>query len=627
MKKNTSKLGILKIYLLLILFLGYITSIFSAQKNENIFIDFGVNFQIQNLTFGNWNNINLNYKVKLINSRGDTTNYIYSVINPYSSGSTSGPDNTTLSASIFPPSVTRDAYYSTAKDFSSFKANPLSSFQIAGLDTSRYYSFSIFGSRNNVTDIREVKYTVIGNKEKYSLLNTSNNTTKTADINYMKPNSKGIIQINAESGPNNNSQYGFYYLNGLKISSCEDTTIIENKNNKFLKLTAPRIFPSKWFENDIERIEWYSDNIDSLNIEIGNEQKWNRIARVKANIGSYNYQITNLIGDYRIRLTSDTLQSVSQDVVQFYPQTKKSVKIVILGSSTAQGIGVSSYKESWAFLYNDYLHFLDSRISITNLAVAGFTTYYVLPNGSTLPSNITYKVDTLHNITAALNLHPDLIIINLPSNDTSSGYSADTQISNYKSIKMEADKTKTPLFFCSPQPNYYNQSGNSTQLSVFKMMIDSFGINNVIDYWNPLVDTNTNHLKDIYDSGDHTHPNFLGHNALFQSILKSKTTNFIMNLLDTITNIENINSYNNFYVVSTNSNELVCNFNLVNDQEKINLEILNTTGQIINQININNPTKGLNSCKILFNRLLNKGIYICNIKSNKSIRTCKFYIK
>src|SRR6476620_515097 len=89
--------------------------------------------------------------------------------------------------------------------------------------------------------------------------------------------------------------------------------------------------------------------------------------------------------------------------------------IVILGSSTAVGYGATP-KKSWVRLFEDSLKKINPNYIVDNLAVAGTTTYaaqaddYVPPAGRPSPSKG-------HNITKAIKLGADAIIINFPSND------------------------------------------------------------------------------------------------------------------------------------------------------------------------------------------------------------------
>ena len=88
-------------------------------------------------------------------------------------------------------------------------------------------------------------------------------------------------------------------------------------------------------------------------------------------------------------------------------------KIVVLGSSTSFGTGASTYDSSWVGRFTSYVHRHNDDSQIYNLSGSGYTTYQTLrPDGFTPPAGRPSPV-LGHNITAALALHPDAIIINI----------------------------------------------------------------------------------------------------------------------------------------------------------------------------------------------------------------------
>ena len=137
----------------------------------------------------------------------------------------------------------------------------------------------------------------------------------------------------------------------------------------------------------------------------------------------------------------------------------KPLKIVVLGSSTAAGTGPENIKNSWVNRYRSYLQNLNHNNVVINLAVGGYTTYHLLPTDTTaIPDRP--KADTAHNITAALIYKPDIIIINLPSNDAAYGYSAKGQIDNYKKICNPAYIQNIPVYVTTPQGRNLNNETN-----------------------------------------------------------------------------------------------------------------------------------------------------------------------
>ena len=114
--------------------------------------------------------------------------------------------------------------------------------------------------------------------------------------------------------------------------------------------------------------------------------------------------------------------------------------IVVLGSSTAAGTGANPIDSAWVNRLQ--AHFRKNITAgnpdtlVTNLAAGGYTTYHVLPTGTVNPNGMP-PVDPARNITHALSLNPDLILINLPSNDITWGISKKTTMDNFRFLRDE----------------------------------------------------------------------------------------------------------------------------------------------------------------------------------------------
>ena len=57
-------------------------------------------------------------------------------------------------------------------------------------------------------------------------------------------------------------------------------------------------------------------------------------------------------------------------------------RIVVLGSSTAAGAGVSDSNRAWVNQYRTYLQSIDPTNTVTNLAKGGYTTCAIMPTGT-----------------------------------------------------------------------------------------------------------------------------------------------------------------------------------------------------------------------------------------------------
>lgn len=86
-----------------------------------------------------------------------------------------------------------------------------------GLSQSQTYDLFFFASRTNSSDNRETLYSVTGSTTASTTLNVANNTGTVASVLGISPDANNQIVINLSKGPNNNNEYGFYYLGVLEI--------------------------------------------------------------------------------------------------------------------------------------------------------------------------------------------------------------------------------------------------------------------------------------------------------------------------------------------------------------------------------------------------------------------------
>lgn len=195
--------------------------------------------------------------------------------------------------------------------------------------------------------------------------------------------------------------------------------------------------------------------------------------------------------------------------------------IVVLGSSTAAGVGPNPSDSAWVNRYRQYLTKVESRYKVMNLAVGGFTTYRVMPGGYVPPPNRSDLANPHHNITAALALKPEKIIINLPSNDAANGFSIEEQIANFDTLVMQARRRGVPLWITTTQPRNFE---NPEQRQNLMVMRDSILVRYprqgvvVIDFWNGIADGEGRILPQ-YDCGDHIHLNNAAHRIFFQRVV------------------------------------------------------------------------------------------------------------
>ncbi|HEY1163708.1 MAG TPA: GDSL-type esterase/lipase family protein, partial [Chitinophaga sp.] len=167
-----------------------------------------------------------------------------------------------------------------------------------------------------------------------------------------------------------------------------------------------------------------------------------------------------------------------------YLQRQPAKSIVVLGSSTAAGTGPKTPDSAWVNLLRKYLQSDDSSVTVTNLAVGGFTSYKILPEGGDLPF-YKPKPDPEHNIDMALSLKPDLIIINMPSNDITEGFSVEDFRKNLQVVTDLIRQQNIRFYITTTQPRN-TTAANRKKLRQMRDIIMRSYRNNYIDCWDEL---------------------------------------------------------------------------------------------------------------------------------------------
>ena len=197
----------------------------------------------------------------------------------------------------------------------------------------------------------------------------------------------------------------------------------------------------------------------------------------------------------------------------------KPFHIVILGSSTAAGDGVTTPSKAWAYMYADSLKRIDTGYVVDNLAVAGTTTYDAQGDGYVPPLNRPLPMHG-HNITAAIDLKPDAIIINYPTNDAANNFSLTEQENNFKRITNRAAKFNILVWVATTQPrNNFDSKQVSNQRQLYNWIMSYYGTH-AINFQNGLA-TSADSILHYYDSGDGVHLNNDAHQKLYNRVLKA----------------------------------------------------------------------------------------------------------
>jgi lysophospholipase L1-like esterase len=196
--------------------------------------------------------------------------------------------------------------------------------------------------------------------------------------------------------------------------------------------------------------------------------------------------------------------------------------IAILGSSTAAGTGATKYDSAFAGRYAKYLAGLKPSWSLVNLAVGGYTTYHVMPTGYKPPQNRPAP-DTARNITKVLSLHPQVLLICLPSNDINNGYAANEYNANFDSLNAWAGRAGIAVWITTPLPRSALDQAHRQMLLALRTRILSRYAPRAIDFYDSLGDANGNFYA-AYNSGDGIHTNDRGHKLLFNRVVAANLT-------------------------------------------------------------------------------------------------------
>lgn len=191
-------------------------------------------------------------------------------------------------------------------------------------------------------------------------------------------------------------------------------------------------------------------------------------------------------------------------------------KIVVLGSSVAEGAGASCTDSSWVGRLKQY--FKDKK-EVINLAKSDYTTYQMLPHGTVCPTDRP-KIDSARNITTALALSPEILIIAMTTNDISLGYGINEYFRNLDIAINEAKRNKVKHIYIATSVPNGNANDNKRHLLFDQRNIIIKKYPFAIDIWGILEGDGFKPKKET-NSGDNLHPNNAGHRLIFEEVLKS----------------------------------------------------------------------------------------------------------
>jgi acyl-CoA thioesterase-1 len=193
------------------------------------------------------------------------------------------------------------------------------------------------------------------------------------------------------------------------------------------------------------------------------------------------------------------------------------INIVIIGASTAAGKGATPIDSSWVNRLIRTTATNPTPLNYTNLAKGGLTSYAGMPTGFKAPTGRP-EPDNAANITKALSLHPDLVMITFPSNDIANGYSGDEVIKNYAVIAHLLDSAKVPFIMFGAQPRDLKDDTRRLALKQLSSRIADIYTAQSNDYFD-LLSKPDYIIKTELAAGDGIHVNNKGHYLILQTVL------------------------------------------------------------------------------------------------------------
>jgi GDSL-like Lipase/Acylhydrolase family len=206
--------------------------------------------------------------------------------------------------------------------------------------------------------------------------------------------------------------------------------------------------------------------------------------------------------------------------------------IVVLGSSTSAGTGPKDPANAWVERYRSYLKTQFPNFKLTNLAVGGYTTYQIQPSDF-VPAAGRPQPDKAHNITFALTLKPDALIINMPTNDTNANYPALDQLANFDRVTQLAKQNGIACWVTTTQPRSFIGDPPGTQQTKWRLLISVNGSlqqkygDHTLDFWTQFAEPRGK-LRAMWDAGDGTHMNDAAHALLVGQVIAAKIPEAIL---------------------------------------------------------------------------------------------------
>jgi lysophospholipase L1-like esterase len=140
-----------------------------------------------------------------------------------------------------------------------------------------------------------------------------------------------------------------------------------------------------------------------------------------------------------------------------------------------------------------------------------------MPDGFTSPSGRP-KPNIEGNISRALELKPDLVIINLPTNDVANNYNEQEIIANFESVTENLRAENIPFIITGTQPRSLSVEKRQ-RLKNLNTKLRLVYESKMFDYYN-LLSTADDLIQKEYSAGDGVHMNNAGHRIIYENLFQ-----------------------------------------------------------------------------------------------------------
>ncbi len=490
---------------------------------DSVLVDFGSTASLTPAPANNITNPADGRVDELTNARGFATGYGIAVVDSFNNINTTGSINPNPSIGI-PASATGDSFFGNTTPFGG-RVEPTGAVELTGLDPAIEYTVAMLATRV-ATNNREVRFDFSGARVDSAFVNAASNDDEVGSAR-MRPDAQGRIRVTVSAGANNETDQKFYYLNALLLTypqqapaGAREITLLDPNGGE--ELQVGKTFDIKWDSRNVKRVALaYSADSGATYVPIDT---------VDALSGRYAWTIPDAATMRGlVRISEGSIADTSNAVFTITTDTT-TCTIVIVGSSSAQGVGANPIDSSWANRFAQDIAGDNTKYRVVNIARGGYTTFHMLPNGSTRGNGVGIAVDTMRNITAALKEKPFAIIIAMPSNDASRFFSVGTQLRNFAIVDSVGRANGARMYISTTQPrNFNNEAQRQNLIEVRDSIFAQYG-DFAIDFFNPIGQPNGFQI-DSLGSGDGIHLNNQGHRRLFEQVRAKRIDTMSCDLL------------------------------------------------------------------------------------------------